>query len=126
MNFLKSWLLREVWPVIARRFFHLREIERFIEMTGERYLDTARWAGMRGISEIEAERQLEYGVQSGILQRCFLYEWPDSPVQFIVPPEYVGRKVKLRDIGYIGEDDGRVIAVSEFRVREIFIAAGAN
>lgn len=114
-----------IWPWIAKRFFHLEPIEKFVA-TGERYLDTELWAGIQGVDSEEAERQLIFGVQSGRLQRCFLYEWSDSPVRFIVPPDYVGRKIRLSDIGYIGEDDARVVTISPFRVREVFIAADSK
>jgi hypothetical protein len=123
---LKLWLQRRAWPWLAKRFFRLEEIERFVATTGERYLDAELWAGIQGISAEEAEQQLLEGVKTGRLQQCFLYEWSDSPVQFIVPSDYVGRKVKLADIGYIGEDDSRVVEISPFRVRPIFIAADAD
>jgi hypothetical protein len=126
MTSFKRWLEHRVWPWIARRCFRLQEIERSIGTTEERYLDTESWSGIQGVSFDEAERQLLQGVKTGRLQQCFLYEWADSPVRFIVPPEWVGRTITLAEIGYIGEDDSRVIEISQFRVRPIFVAAEAE
>lgn len=122
MNSLKRWLNLKIWPWIAARFFRLREIESFIESTDERYLDAATWARIRGISIDEAARQLEEGLRLGHLEECLLYEWPDSPIRFLVPDSYLGRTVRLADVGYIGEDDQREILVSPNRVRRVYIA----
>lgn len=121
MNLFPHWRNR-VWHFILRRFFRLREVEEFVSRTGERYLDAKGWASMRGISENDALAQLTYGVNSGRLERCYLYEWSDSPVAFIVPESSLGQSVRLSDIGYIGEDDWREIYVSPTRVRTVFIA----
>ncbi|HEY1754422.1 MAG TPA: hypothetical protein VGG72_03435 [Bryobacteraceae bacterium] len=127
MASLKLWLNHSAWwPWLAKRFFRLEEIERFVATTGERYLDADLWAGIQGISTDEAELQLQEGVRAGRLQQCFLYEWSDSPVQFIVPRDFIGRKVKLAEIGYVGEDDTRTIEISPFRVRAVFITADAE
>jgi hypothetical protein len=123
MTSLRKWLNLSLWPRIAARFFRLREIEDFIETTDERYLDETTWAKIRGIPVAEAARQLEEGAKRHYLEECLLYEWPDSPVQFLVPKDYVGRTVRLADIGYIGEDDQNEILISQNRVRPVFIAA---
>ncbi len=123
MNSLKRWLKLKVWPWIVARFFRLQEIERFIESTDERYLDAATWAKIRGISTAEASRQLEEGLRRQYLEECLLYEWPDSPIRFLIPDTYMGRTVRLADVGYIGEDDQREIFVSPNRVRKVYIAA---
>ena len=124
MNSLKRWLRLKTWPWIAARLFRLKEIESFIESTDERYLDAATWAKIRGISIVEAARQLEEGLRLRRFEKCLLYEWPDSPVRFLIPESYVGRKVRLADVGYIGDDDQREVLISPNRVREVFIAAG--
>jgi hypothetical protein len=124
MRLSKLWA--KIWPWLAEHFFRLREIETFIEKTNERYLDAQLWASIQGITPDEAESELLQGVRSGKLQRCLLYEWSDSPVQFIVPEEYLGRKIRLSEIGYIGEDDRRQIEISPFRVRPVFIATAGE
>lgn len=121
MNLSELWERLKAW--FARRFFRLDSIEKFIESTDERYLDAQMWADIRGISTDEARDQLEQGVSLGYLERGFLYEWPDSPVQFLVPEKQLGAKVRLSDIGYIGEDDDREIVISRNLVRPVFIAA---
>jgi len=123
MNSLKKWLRSRIWPWIAARFFRLNEIEKFIEVTDERYLDAATWAQIRGISMAEASRQLEEGFKRRYLEECLLYEWSDSPVRFVVPDTYMGRTLRLADVGYIGEDDEREVLVSPNRVRKVYIAA---
>jgi hypothetical protein len=123
MNSLKQWLKLKVWPWIAIRFFRLKQIEDFLQATNERYIDATIWGSIRGISPAKAARQLEEGVRLGYLERCLLYEWPDSPIRFVVPDSYMGRKVRLADLGYIGEDENREIMVSPNRVRKVFIAA---
>jgi hypothetical protein len=123
MNSLKKWLKSRIWPRIAARFFRLNEIEKFIEVTDERYLDAATWAKIRGISLAEASWQLEEGFKLRYLEECLLYEWSDSPIRFVVPDSYMGRTVRLADVGYIGEDDEREVLVSPNRVRKVYIAA---
>lgn len=123
MNSLKKWRKLSFWPWIAARFFRLKEIEKFIESTDERYLDASTWAKIRGISIAEASRQLNEGLRGRYLEECLLYEWPDSPVRFLVPEAYMGRTVRLADVGYIGEDDQREVLVSPNRVRRVYIAA---
>jgi hypothetical protein len=118
-----KWLKPKIWPWIAARFFRLQEIEKFIELTDERYLDAAIWARIRGISIAEASRQLEAGFRRRYLEECFLYEWSDSPVRFVVPETFLGSIVRLADVGYIGEDDEREVLVSPNRVRKVYIAA---
>ena len=124
MNLLKRWLKHKLWRMIAVRFFHLREIESFLYRTGERYIDVAGWATMRGISNQKSHQQLLEGVRLGYLEKCFLYEWPDVPIRFVLPASYIGRTIRLADTGYIGEDDYREFEISQNRVREVFIAAG--
>lgn len=121
MSLLRRWR-DKLWLLIATRFFRLREIERFVESTDERYLDAATWAGIRGISLSEASRQLEEGARLHYLEERLLYEWSDSPVQFLVPLDYINRTVKLADIGYIGEDDQQEVFISPNRVRRVFVA----
>jgi hypothetical protein len=111
----------KLWVFLLRRFFRLAEVEEFIRRTDERYLDVKSWASIRGISEEEALHQLQFGVQSGWLRQCYLYEWSDSPIAFVVPQEALGQNVRLADVGYIGEDDLREIYISPSRVRKIFI-----
>jgi hypothetical protein len=123
MNSLKKWLSSRIWPWIAARFFRLNEIEKFVEVTDERYLDAVTWARIRGISMAEASRQLEEGFKRRYLEECLLYEWSDSPVRFVVPDTYMGRTIRLADVGYIGEDDEREVLVSPNRVRKVYIAA---
>jgi hypothetical protein len=122
MNLSRPWLKLKMW--VARRFFRLAAIEKFVQLTDERYLDASIWAEMRGISEAEAAHQLELGVSLGHLEECLLYEWPDSPVRFLVPKDYLGRSVRLADIGYIGEDDQYEVTISTNRVRPVFVANG--
>jgi hypothetical protein len=126
MNSLKKWLTCRIWPWIAARLFRLNEIEKFIELTDERYLDAATWAQIRGISIAEATRQLQEGLKRRYLDECLLYEWSDAPVRFVVPDTYVGRTVRLADVGYIGEDDEREVLVSPNRVRKVYIAADSG
>jgi hypothetical protein len=102
------------------------EAQRFIDTTGERYLDADLWAGIRGITLEEARLQLEAGVEMRLLEKCLLYEWPDAPVRFLVPPSQLGLKVRLSDIGYIGEDDEREVTVSANRVRTVFVSEQAG
>ena len=123
MNSLKRWLKLEVWPWIAVRFFRLEEVEKFIASTDERYLDAATWARIRGISKAEAYLELEEGIRLKYFEKCLLYEWSDSPVPFVIPKSYLGRSVRLADVGYVGEDDQREVLISPGRVREVFIAA---
>jgi hypothetical protein len=118
-----KWLALRLWPRIAARFFHLREIERYIEDMNERYLDAVTWAKIRGISIDEAAQQLEEGLKLHYLEECLLYEWPDSPIQFLVPKDYMGRTVRLSDMGYIGENDQLEVVISPNRVRKVFIAS---
>jgi hypothetical protein len=105
------------------RFGRLSQVEKVMSLTNDRYLDARGWATMRGISEAEAQKQLLQGVTLGYLERCFLYEWPDSPTPFVVPENYLGRTIRLADIGHIGDDDLEEVEISPYRVREVFIAA---
>lgn len=91
--------------------------------TKGRYLDVDNWAKINGISKQEARKQLQLGVQLGHLEECLMYEWPDSPVRFVVPEAYLGRSVRLADVGYIGEDDQDEVVISEFRTRKVFVSA---
>ena len=50
----------------------------------------------------------------------------DSPVRFVVPDTYMGRTIRLADVGYIGEDDEREVLVSPNRVRKVYIAADSG
>ena len=74
------------------------------------------------MSRDEANAQLEVGVQMNLLEKCFLYEWPDAPIRFLVPASELGRKVRLADVGYIGEDDQREVFISPNRVRPVFVS----
>jgi len=123
MNSSPKLLRARIWSWIAARFFRLNEIEKFIESTDERYLDASSWAKIRGISIAEASRQLEEGRKLRYLDECLLYEWPDAPVRFLVPDTYLGRTVRLSEVGYIGDDDQREVLVSPNRVRKVYIAA---
>ena len=105
------------------RFFHLQAIEQYLERTDDRYLDARSWAEMRGISVSDATSQLLDGVKLGHLEKCLLYEWPDAPIRFVLPASYVGKTIRLSDVGYVGEDDYRELEINPSRVREVFIAA---
>lgn len=123
MNLFWQWLKSKAlrWLVL-RNPRRLAEAQRFVETTGERYIDADLWAGIRGITPEEARCQLEAGVKMRLLEKCFLYEWSDAPVRFLVPESQLGSRVKLCDVGYIGEDDEREVIVSANRVRTVFIS----
>ncbi len=120
MSLSLRWLKTKVLYWLARR--RVSGVQQFIDTTGERYLDANLWAQMRGITHDQARAQLEAGVQMHLLEKCFLYEWPDAPVRFLVPTSELGHKIKLADIGYIGEDDDKEIVISPNRVRTVFVA----
>jgi hypothetical protein len=122
MSLLNRWW-SSLGQVFVKRFFRLREIESVLASTDDRYLDAHSWATMRGISEREAQDQLLYGVKLGHLERCYLYEWSDAPTRFVVPESYLGKTIRLSDVGFIGEDDWKEVELSPYRVREVFIAA---
>jgi hypothetical protein len=126
MNSLQHSPKHKFWHWIAKKLRRLDAATAFVEQTDERYLDANIWSRLRGIPRSEAANQLQIGVQLGLLEECLLYEWNDSPVQFIVPANYLGRSVRLSDIGYIGDDDQDEILISENRVRKVFIGASAD
>ena len=117
---LKHSFLR--W-VARRNPTRLRAVQAFLDATDERYLDADLWSKMRGLSREEALRQLEAGVKMRLLEKCFLYEWSDAPVRFLVPASALGNKIRLSDVGYIGEDDDVEVLISKNRVRPVFIAS---
>lgn len=122
MNSSDSWR-RRIWKWFAERFMRSKQIEEVLARTQERYLDAIGWAAIRGISEIEARKELLQGVTLGYLEQCFLYEWPDAPTSFVLPTDYVGKTIRLSEVGYIGDDDWREIDISPNRIRAVFIAA---
>jgi hypothetical protein len=126
MNSLKKWLNNTLWPILAKRFFRLQEIEAFIKATDERYLDAEMWAKIRGISVEEAKSRLDLGIKMNYLQECLLYEWPDSPVPFITPKSYLGKHIKLSEIGYSGDDDQREVYISPHRTRVVYVASDSK
>ena len=122
MSLLRRFANR-IWLRLAYRFFKLKEIEKFIETTGERYIDAQLWADIQGVSIAEARAQLMEGVARRYFDECLLYEWSDAPVRFVVPAHYLGRTIRLSEIGYHGDDYDREVTISAYRVRKVYVAA---
>lgn len=119
---MTSWL---TWPVewLAQRFSH-RHLSELQEKLGDaRYIDADEWARLNNIDKKQAEDELESGVKSGVLQKAYLYEGHDSPVNFLVPESLLGKPIKLSDIGFFDEDEDREVVASRLRSRPVYVAS---
>jgi hypothetical protein len=119
---MTSWL---TWPVewLARRISHQRALELQKKLGDARYIDVDEWARLNNIDKKQAEEELENGVKSGVLQKAYLYEGHDAPINFLVPERLLDHSIKLSDIGFSDEDEDRELLVSRVRSRPVYIAA---
>ena len=117
-----SWL---TWPVewLAQRFSHQHLSMLKKELGDARYIDIDAWARLNEIDKRQAEDELESGVKSGVLQKVYLYEGHDAPINFLVPENLLGTPIKLSDIGFIDEDEDREVIASRLRSRPVYVAA---
>lgn len=120
-----SWL---TWPVdwLVQFFigWRVRKIKKALEQEEARFVDAKEWAKLNHISAEKAERELERGVKSGILEKMFLYEGSDSPITFVVPETRLDKPVWLSELGDFSEEADREVLVSSFRSRPVYVAAG--
>ena len=123
-----SKAVREFRRLYVGQFLAVRErqVEAAFAKSQHRYLDAEIWAAACNISEAKAEKELQFGVEQGILEEARLYEGP--PSRFVVSQEDIGRSFSLSDIGYIHEeeehDDGEPteIHVTQHNTRPIYVA----
>lgn len=124
-----SWI---TWPVerlagwLSDR--RVRKIQKALRKD-ERYVDAQRWASLNGISREAAQQELERAEHAGVFKKMFLYEGSDSPISFIVPASWLGRRIRLSEIGYFGDDEGtdvedREVVVARSRTKPVYVAAG--
>ena len=119
------WL---TWPVewLARRFSHQHISEINKKLGDARYIDSAEWARLNNITKQQAEDELESAVNEGILEKAFLYEGHDSPVNFLVPENLLGTPIRLSDIGVFDEEEDREVIASRLRSRPVYVAASGG
>lgn len=121
-----STLWRRFLRWLGARFYSVSRIQKALSRTGDRYIDVEGWRDLRGVNEEVAKRELALGVQLGHFERYYLYEWDDAPVPFVVPERFLGKSIRMSDVGYIGEDDDLEIHLARNRVREVFVARSTD
>ena len=117
-----SWL---TWPVdwLARRVSKPRAQELQTQLGDARYIDEGEWASLNHIDKEQAKAELEKAVKAGVLQRMYLYEGSDAPGDFLVPEELLNTPIKLVDVGYLDEDEDRMVTATRLRSRPVYVAA---
>jgi hypothetical protein len=127
MRFLISWLHRVLssgYLAGLRRAGNLDEIERQLRRTDRRFLDAQSLQAFAGISYKEAADILAEAAESGELVKRYQYSATGIPVVYLSVDE-VGKNIRLKDLGFIGDDEGREVFINPNDVREVFIEPGA-
>jgi len=119
-----SWLTRPVdW--LAHRLSEPR-IEQIQSSLGKAgYVDDESWSSLLQISEDQAHEELERGVKIGCLERMLLYQDESKDVSFLVPESFVGKKVRLSEVGYFHDGDDPEVHISNY-LKRVYVAAESD
>lgn len=126
MRSLTTWfreVLGQLYLLGVKRVGKASEIELQLRRTDRRFLDAQALEALAGISRDDAERMLREAASAGELVRRFIFSSAGYPVVYL-SKDYVGKTVRLSDLGYVGDDEEQEVYINPNDVREVFIEPG--